>query len=144
MQINGEELLITLGSFQEGMSLFKAVARALKGNKIDLPENVTADVTGNQIGSILDLILSVISDDEIESCLFECAKRCVIGKGRDKIDREYFDKAENRPKYIPVMLEVAKANLSPFTQGLTSNLPADAGTTIRSILKQKLNIQKKK
>ena len=143
MKINGEELLISIGSFQEGMALFKAVARALKGNKINLPESVAADLSGNQIGSILDLLLSVISDDEIEKCLFDCAKRCVIGKDREKVDQDYFDKAENRQNYIPIMLEVAKTNLAPFFQGLTSELPADTTKTLKTILQQKLNTLKK-
>jgi hypothetical protein len=119
---NGKELDITLGSFQEADNLFKAVCRALKGNKIDLPESLKSDLSAGQLSGILDMLLSVISDDEIESCIFECAKRCGIGPTHEKINIEYFDREENRQEYIPVMLEIAKANLAPFMSGITSSL----------------------
>ncbi|MFA5659361.1 MAG: hypothetical protein WC900_08765 [Oscillospiraceae bacterium] len=133
---NGKELDITLGSFQEADNLFKAVCRALKGNKIDLPDSLKSDLSTGQLSGILDMLLSVISDDEIESCIFECAKRCGIGPTHEKINIEYFEKEENRQEYIPVMLEIAKANLFPFMTGITSSLGAPDIQKIMSTLQK--------
>jgi len=142
---NGKELDITLGSFQEADNLFKAVCHALKGNKIDIPDSVKSDLSTGQLSGILDMLLSVISDDEIESCIFECAKRCGIGPTHEKINIEYFDKEENRQEYIPVMLEIAKANLTPFIKGITSSLGALDVQKITTILQSsKSTIPKKK
>jgi|WetSurMetagenome_2_1015567.scaffolds.fasta_scaffold26451_2 hypothetical protein len=128
---NGKELTITLASFQEANTLFKSICRAIKVNQIDIPDSVKKDLSALQLAGILDIILSVASDDEIETALFACAKRCAVGTNLEHIDVEYFEKAENRCEYLPIMIEVAKANLSPFMSGITSSLGVE---NIQSII----------
>jgi hypothetical protein len=119
MLINGAELKITLGSFAEAMALQKAIGRALRGMKIDLPDNAKADLSPDSIGDILGAVLNVATSDEVETALFACAGRCLIGQ--DKVDKDYFEKAENRQNYYPIMIEIIKANCGPFIKGLGSS-----------------------
>lgn len=112
-----EGLTITLGSFKEATALQRALANALKGSVSDIkiPKSVKDDV---DIGGFLDSLFSVISDQEVENALFACASRSAFnGK---KVDRDFFEEAENREHYYPIMLEVAKANLGPFFKGVLS------------------------
>lgn len=114
-----EGLKITLGSFAEAMALQKAIGRALRGMKIELPDSVKTDLSADSIGDILGAVLNVATSDEVESALFTCAGRCLIGN--DKVDKDYFEKAENRQNYYPIMIEIIKANCGPFIKGLGSS-----------------------
>lgn len=131
-----EGLKITLGSFSEAMALQKAIGRALRGQKLDLQgassdiikrkEDGSIDVASvdlSEVGgiatTIMNLVLGAACSDEVENCLFACAGRCLIGQ--DKVDRDYFEKAENRANYYPIMIEIIKANCGPFLKGLGSS-----------------------
>lgn len=116
MTINGSELKITPASFAEAMALQKAIGRALKGTKLELPENATDEIKPEMLTGIIDAVLGVACSDEVESCLFECAKRCLVGT--EKIDRDFFEKPENRQHYFPIMVEIIKTNIGPFFKGL--------------------------
>lgn len=118
MQVNGSELLITPASFAEAMALQKAIGRALKGNKLDLPESVTADMKPEMLTGIIDAVLGVACSDEVETCLFECAKRSVYGPAKEPVTRDFFEKPENRAAYYPIMIEIIKANCGPFFKDL--------------------------
>lgn len=115
------DLHIELGSFAESMALQKAIGRALKGTKLELPETVTAEIGADAFGGIIDAVLGVACSDDVEAALFDCAKRCYIESTRTPINREFFESAENRAKYYPIMIEVIKANVGPFFAGLTSS-----------------------
>lgn len=117
--INGSELKITLGSFSEAMSLQKAIGRALRGMKLDLPDSAKADLSPDAIGDILGAVLNVATSDDVEAALFSCAGRCLIGT--EKVDRDYFERPENRQNYYPIMIEIIKANCGPFIKGLGSS-----------------------
>lgn len=120
MTINGTELRITPASFQEAMALQKAIGRALKGTELDLPESMTAEIKAEMFSGIIDAVLGVATSDDVEKCLFECAARCLLGT--EKIDRDFFEKAENRQYYFPIMVEIIKANVGPFFKGLDTQL----------------------
>lgn len=119
VMINGSELKITLGSFSEAMALQKSIGRALRGMKLDLPDSAKADLSPDSIGDILGAVLNVATSDDVEVALFDCAGRCLIGT--DKVDRDYFERPENRQNYYPIMIEIIKANCGPFIKGLGSS-----------------------
>lgn len=120
MTIKGNELKITPASFAEAMALQKAIGRALKGTKLELPEDIKAELTTDMLSGIIDAVLGVATSDDVETCLFECAKRCIVGT--DKIDREFFEDPENRQFFYPVMVEIIKTNVGPFFKGLDTQL----------------------
>lgn len=122
MQLNGKNLTVTPGSFSEAMALQKAIGRALKGTKLELPESSTIDLSPDKIGDILGMVLGVATSNEVEDCLFACSARAVLGQ--DKIDRDFFEKVENRELYYPIMVEVIKVNVGPFIKGLASQFGA--------------------
>ncbi len=132
MKINDKELKITEGSFAEANALQKAMGRALKGNNIELPENMSKDLSDVEIAGMIDAALSVAISDDVENCIFECAKRCLIGT--EKVTRDYFENVEHRKDYYPIMFAIAKANLEPFIGGLLSQfggLGAKLGNTLK-------------
>lgn len=141
MTVAGKELRVTPAPFADALALQKAVGRALRGNKIDLPENLTADLSGGQISGIIDAILSVIVSDDVEECLFRCAQRALLGE--QKIDRDFFERVENREHYYPIMYAIAEANLGPFFKVLTSGLGDLVGGAIEN-LKRKSSSKKGK
>ena len=124
--IDGKEINITPASFGVVMSLFYAIARAVKENgiKLDLSsldlgkENLTKMEIGD-IGWIIEPILSLATDEKVRDLLFDCCKRAIFDK--HKINVEFFEKSGNRKYYFPIMIEVLKVNLSPFF-GLASSL----------------------
>lgn len=120
MTIKGNELKITPASFAEAMALQKSIGRALKGTKMELPEDIKAELTTDMLSGIIDAVLGVATSDDVETCLFECAKRCIVGT--DKIDREFFEDPENRQFFYPVMVEIIKTNVGPFFKGLDTQL----------------------
>lgn len=136
MTIDGKELKITLGSFAESMALQKAIGRALKGQRLDLGGLESDIIKKKEDGSIdlesvdlsgasgiattlLNLVLGAACSDEVESCLFACAARCLFGQ--DKVNRDFFEEEKNRPYYYPIMIEIIKANCGPFIAGLGSS-----------------------
>jgi len=132
MQINGKELKITPAGFQDALSLQKAIGRALRGNKLNLPESLSADMSMTEITGLIDAILSVAVSDEITDCLFACSSRAMLGN--DKIDRDFFEKVENREHFYPIMIEVIKVNVGPFFKALISKF-GGLGQVIASIQK---------
>lgn len=142
MKIEGLEVNITVGTFAEAMTLKKAVADALKSNgiKIDLSGfKIDLDDVDNMkfgdIGGILELIMSVATDGKVRDALFALGGRCTVGSGEDKVKvtQELFDPSENRHLYYPLMIEIARENLSPFFKfrnGLSSIL---SGLNLKSL-----------
>jgi hypothetical protein len=110
-----KNLKITMASFEEATNLQDAVANALKGNGIDIPENMDAKIN---VSTFLDAALNTISDKAVRESLFECAKKALYLQ--DKIDTDFFEKEENRELYYPIMLEILKVNVGPFLNGLLS------------------------
>ena len=120
MQINGKELQITPAGFGDAMALQKAIGRALKGSKLELPENMTDKMDASQLGDIIGAVLGVATSDEVEAALFACANRAVYGPTKEPVTREFFEKVEHRELYYPIMVEIIKANVGPFFKGLSS------------------------
>lgn len=127
MNINGKELLVTPGSFSEAMALQKAIGRALKGTKLDLPGDSLTELNPDALGDIIGAVLGVATSDEVEAALFACSDRALYGPDKLKVDRDFFEVVENRELYYPIMVEIIKANVGPFFKGLASRFGALVG-----------------
>lgn len=120
MQINGKELMITPASFSEAMALQKAIGRALRGTKLELPENMTAQIDPSTFGDIIGAVLGVATSDDVEAALFACSSRALYGPTKEPVNRDFFEKVENRELYYPIMIEIIKVNVGPFFKSLIS------------------------
>ncbi len=145
MQINGLELKITEGTLEEAFALKEVLTEALRGKaNLTMPRQapegdiLDTEIGGDNIGALLDMVMSVATNPKVRACLLTLCKRCAIGEGADriKVSMEFFEPVENRKHYYPVMLEVAKANLLPFFQDL------NLGSWIPDGLKDKLQPSK--
>jgi hypothetical protein len=134
MDINGQDLKINPASFADAMALKRAIARAFKKDGVDLGDinvneikkkGLQADLSMDAIGEILTHLIEVVIDEDVESALFKCSSRCVIGSKH--VNRDFFEDLENRQYYYEIMLEVAKANLSPFFKKAGSMFTAILG-----------------
>jgi len=136
MNIGGKELKITIASFDEAMDLKRAIGKSLLSNGINIDlDNISEDnLKNDSVMGILKAIISVGISKEVETCLFNCGARCIIGV--EKVDKDFFEKPENRQWYYQIMLEIIKANLLPFFSGLLSGF-SGLQKKIGSILKQK-------
>ena len=130
MQIKGSELKITPAGFSDALALEKAIGRALKGTRLELPETVTAEISPDMFSDIAGALLGVATSDEVESCLFKCAERALVGT--DKVDRAFFEDIDNRQYFYPIMVEVIKVNVGPFFKGLGSQFAAFLPTAGKS------------
>jgi len=153
MNISGVDIHIETASFADAMALQKALGRALKGQKLDLggisSDIVKKDEAGKiDIGStdlsgaggiattVFNLLLGPACSDEVENAAMSCAKKCYKEQGKEAINIDFFEKADNRPLYYPIMIEVIKANCGPFIKGLVSSF-GDLGAIFAKGLIQK-------
>ncbi len=135
MQITGQELKITQSSFADAKALEKAIGRALKGNgSISLPGSLEDEATPDTMSTIIDAVLSVAISDEVERALFKCAERALVGT--EKVDQDFFEKAENREHFYPIMIEIIKVNVAPFFKNLLSQF-GDLIPNLGNFLKSK-------
>lgn len=140
MKIEGKTLNITPASFEEARRLAKAVERAIKGNKVDIPSSMDDELTPEMLGGMIDAVLSVDLSDEVESALFECAKRASLGD-EERITPEFFEPVERRKHFYPIMWEVLQANLAPFFGDAFTRLqdlaPNGASSLMSKFMKKK-------
>lgn len=123
--IEGKTLEITPATFQESMTLVKALADAVKGDgvRFDMStftidfDNVENSEFG-EMGGVIDSALSVVSDEGLRSALFACAERCMYDK--KKINIDFFENVDNRSLYFPIMGAILKEVLGPFLGKLSS------------------------
>jgi hypothetical protein len=106
---SGAKLKITVSSFAVARDLFQAVSEELKGLHFEHSTEI-------DIGFFKDLFCTGMASKKIEKCLWECMKKATYNDLR--ISEDTFEPVEAREDYIPVMLEVAKENLVPFTKSL--------------------------
>ena len=124
-KINGQDFIITPGSFEEAMRLKDAVSKAItrQGIRLDLSGLDGGDIMNTpveKVGGIIENVLAVDSDPEVRVALFSCAARATYGKDREKITVDFFEPVERRELYYPIMVEVLKVNLGPFFKNLLS------------------------
>jgi hypothetical protein len=141
MKIGEKELRITPSSFEEALDLKDAVENSIRSGKIkvdakiNLEDPLKTDLGDETIGSILNSVLSIDSSKDVRERLFICAERALLGE--EKINKDFFDKVENREFYYPIMLEILKVNLIPFFKGLFSGSLINVKEKIINFLKQK-------
>lgn len=105
---SGAVLKVNAAPFKDAKALYQAVLKELK----EVP--VTSKT---ELGSLYkDFFCVGLSSPIIESCLWECFKRCLINDM--KIDDQTFEPVERRDDYMMVCLEVAKENVFPFGKSL--------------------------
>ena len=59
MQIKGSELKISPAGFSDALALEKAIGRALKGTRLELPETATAEISPDMFSDIAGALLGV-------------------------------------------------------------------------------------
>lgn len=134
MKIDGKELKITPSSFDEVMDLQDAVGKAITSQKLDIKFDASkADFTEQDLGGLLSSIVALITSKEVRSCLFKCAERSLFEA--DKVDKEFFDKVENRKYFYPIMTEILKVNIGPLFESLFSLFSAKFPTLTEKLQK---------
>lgn len=126
---SGRTLIVSIAPFDPANNLRKAllaeiravnmtidIKRLLK-SKMSLDMEI-ADVPPEAINIIKDVVLELLTSDEVEKCVWECAAKCTIdGRKVAKgtlTEPGSFDAKEHRGDYLLVAWEVIKANVGPF------------------------------
>ena len=120
---SGSTLKITLAPFAQSKALYQAVLEELKALHLD--PNAEVDVN-----LFKDIFCAGFASKKVEIALEECMKR-VLYNGT-KILPDTFEPVAAREDYLPVCLEVARANVAPFLKHLSSVLPGILGTLVSS------------
>lgn len=120
MTVGGRELVVNPASYRDAMDLSKAIGRALRGSDLSgLPTDMEAQIGAEGLQSMISLVMSVSTSDEVERATFKCAERAAWGG--TKITPELFDdEPEARQYFYQIMSEVIKVNVTPFFGGLFS------------------------
>lgn len=130
---SGAILNIKTAPFATGTKLVKAVSRELLKVNIDIGLgkgrledffSLEIDKDG-AINTIKDLILNLISSDEIETIVWECLDRCTYtleGAPAGRINRATFENDKAKGDYYLIVKEVLAENLTPFFPNLHSKL----------------------
>lgn len=122
---NGAVLEGSMGSWDEGMALYKAVAREIDGIKLDFGGDLKGLFEGNMTQETVDTVKSAVArltaSDAIQGALWACMARCTYNK--QKVTKDLFEDEKIREDYLPVAKEVMVFNLGPFSRGLASMFP---------------------
>lgn len=110
---SGAKLKITLSPFVVSKALFEAVSAEAKDMRLDPQSDIDLNLMKN-------LFCAGFSSKKIDSALQECMKKCTY-KGVRLTD-DTFEPEDARQDYVSVCLEVALANLRPFTKNLFAEL----------------------
>lgn len=107
---SGAILKLNPAPFPEAKALFQAVLEEMK------PVDISSK---RQVAELFkDSACAVFASRKVEACLEKCLASCQYGPSELKIDKNSFDKPENREDFVPVCIEVARENLTPFMKGL--------------------------
>lgn len=110
---SGKILEIQLAPFSQASALNKAIAKELKGIKLDLTQDL------GDPALIKDLVCVAISSEEIMMAAMECMKRCTYG-GQRITSEDSFESEDARGDFYPCCKEVIMENVRPFLKGLLS------------------------
>ena len=126
---SGASVEVTLSDYSTSFDLMKAVLKAARKGGIGskLPEDVQlsdlakiANSDISSLGGMADIVVDVITSEEVESLIFKCMERCIYDG--EKVSRTTFEKEERRADFLFVAYEVGKINLHPFLSHLLSGL----------------------
>lgn len=121
---SGATLKVSPSTFENSKALYQAILEEMKTIPIG---------TSTEMASVYkDLFCLGFTSKKIESCLWECFKKCQYNSGHGdlKIDKDTFEPIAAREDYLTVCMEVAKENTLPFVKSLY----AEYGHALRMIL----------
>ena len=120
-----KKLEITPASFKIANNLTKAIERAiatsplkLNVDQINFTDVFKSKLSEGALGEMIKSVLHIFISDEVENIAFQCALRALYDN--QKVDEDFFEKEENRSLYYPIMFEIIKVNVSPFSKSLLS------------------------
>lgn len=109
---SGATLKITLAPFGDAKALYQAMLKELQVTKFSSDVDVSSFMK--------DAFCIGLSSPAIDKALATCMRRATIdyGSGDEKITDDTFEPEENRGDYVKVLMEVGRANVSPFLKSL--------------------------
>ena len=117
-----ENFVANPADFKSAMELKDAIGRELANSKIKIDINSLGSImdTDLDIMSIAGIVGQLDSSTEIQDAIFKCLIRCTYRE--EKITKDLFEDVSMRKHYYPMIWECIKVNLSPFYEGVRSEL----------------------
>lgn len=102
--------------FDTANNLKKAVMRQIQGIPIQSSKQL--------IDLYKDYLCAAFASNEVETCLWECMKRCTYnnGSGNLKIEKTSFESQVGREDFTEIQIEVGQESLLPFSKPLFAAL----------------------
>ena len=127
---SGATLDITRSPFIIGHKLFKTILKELKevNLKLGLKEGQSfgqvfdLELTDDALNTAKNGILTLLSSQEIEDCIWECMSGRVLYNNK-KVDQNLFNDETIAEDFLEVFKEVMVFNLTPFRKSLESLFP---------------------
>lgn len=108
---SGRVLHLSLAPFKDARALYQTISREIKNLKLDIKDYLT-------VSAGKDLVFTILASEEICDIAMTCAKRCLYGKDKEKVNEELFEGIKEREDYFEVLYFVIIENIKPFTKGL--------------------------
>lgn len=106
---SGNVMKMNISSFENGKNLYQTILK--EANSLDINSSTELDEK-----LMLKIGMLALSSAPIEKAIWACFDKVLIDG--EKLTEDYFDVVENREDFILIMIEVAKANITPFMKSL--------------------------
>ena len=121
---SGRKMRIDAAPFAVSRDLFKTFLSEIKIVNMDAAREL-------DVNFLKDLICTALGSKTIEDKIMACMKWVLIDDL--KVEEASFEAPEHRQDYIIVMVEVAKENLTPFTNSLFAQSKTMFGTILSDL-----------
>ena len=128
---SGAKLLVGMAPFIDAKRLHDRVLQALVGKGVGGLDLKSMHDTSSVGTAMLDALMNIASNTEVESAVFECAKRSTYSHNgsdgaRVVVDRTLFDDPvageKARGDFYMICAKIMEVNLLPFLQAIISSL----------------------
>jgi hypothetical protein len=113
---SGAKVKINVADFISSMKLKKAIVEAVKESDVDIAKIDLDNLKVGAIDSILQIVLTADSSDNVQDAIFKCLERCTYNS--EKITKDIFEPVEAREDYYEIVIACLKENLTPFFKPL--------------------------
>lgn len=126
---SGVKVKINFADFEDAMDLQSAILK--EAAKADFSLDGAAITKDVDFSGFIKAGMSVAASKEVRELIFKCLARCTYDG--QKITKQTFEDPESRKDYYEVIFACLKENLSPFFEGLISQLSPFVGAAKQAV-----------
>ena len=104
--------MIGFATFRESKALFDTILKKIEASHFDAKQEM-------DINFIKNVVLSLVSSEDVEKKLWPILERCVYGNHKDKVNEQLFESnMEARGDFLEICYHATIESINPFTKNL--------------------------